>query len=245
MQTIKIKTTQNIDLDYDLAGVGDRMIAVLIDIVIQAGYVLTMFVFTGVLQGAGLTIGTVGFIILYLPVFLYEVLTETFFNGQTPGKKARNIRVINLDGTEPSVGNYIIRWIFRFIEITASMGSIALLTLLINGRGQRLGDMAAGTTVVRTKQGMRLEETIISEIDENYTPTFAEAVNLSDQDIEIVKEVLRSQPEDDTHGIIKIGLIKKSASLIQKKLNINSSMDSRRFLKTIIDDYNYLKGRIG
>lgn len=245
MQTIKIKTTQNIDLDYDLAGVGDRMIALLIDIIIQAGYVLIVFILTGILQGAGIPMGTVGFIILYLPVFLYEALTETLFNGQTPGKKARSIRVIKLDGSEAGLSSFIIRWIFRLIEITASMGSIALLTLLINGRGQRLGDMAAGTTVVRTKRSMRLEETIVSEIDENYTPIFREAVSLTDQDIEIIKEVLRSKPEDDPHGIIKIGLIKKSAFLIQKKLNINSGMDSRRFLKTIIDDYSYLKGRIG
>ena len=96
------------------------MIALIIDVFIQIGYSLGILIITGSLQSFGITVGTVGFVIFYLPVFLYEVLTETFFNGQTFGKKARNIRVIKLDGSEATVGNFIIRWLFRFIEITAS-----------------------------------------------------------------------------------------------------------------------------
>ncbi len=244
METINIQTTQNIDLNYDLAGVGDRLIAALIDMAIQIGYVLASLVIFSFLGEIGFDSSTSILVLLYLPLFVYEVLLESLYNGQTFGKRARNIRVINIDGSESSIGSYIIRWLFRLIEITLTMGSVALITLIISRKGQRLGDMAAGTTVVRIKKRMRLEDTILTNVDEDYSPVFRDSVKLSDKDVETIKEVLMAKPEDDRHGIIKVEFIKKTAAIIKKKLNIDDNMESRTFLNTIIKDYNYLKGRV-
>ncbi|KAA3609923.1 MAG: RDD family protein [Calditrichaeota bacterium] len=244
METINIQTTQNIDLNYDLAGVGDRMIAILIDIAIQGGYLLSALILIGFLDDFGIEASAAVMFILYSPIFFYEVVLESFYNGQTFGKRARNIRVIKLDGSEASMGSFIIRWIFRLIEISATGGSVALITLIISGKGQRLGDMAAGTTVVRIKKRIRLEDTILSQVDEDYKPVFGEAADLSDKDIETLKEVLRAKPEEDRHGIIKMEFIKKTATIIKKKLSIENDMESRLFLNTIIKDYNYYKGRV-
>jgi len=244
METIKIQTTQNIDLNYDLAGVGDRLIASLIDVAIQIGYVFASMILISLLGNIGIEGGPIASSIIFLPLFVYDVVLESFYNGQTFGKRARNIRVIKLDGSEASIGSYLIRWLFRLIEITFSAGSIALMTLIVSGKGQRLGDMAAGTTVVRIKKRMRLEDTILTKIDDDYSPVFREAVSLSDKDIETIKEVLRSKPEDDRHGIIKVEFIRKTAHIIKKKLSIEDAMESRVFLNTIVKDYNFLKGRV-
>jgi uncharacterized RDD family membrane protein YckC len=244
MENIQIQTTQNIALNYELAGVGDRLIAAVIDGAIQVGYIIALALLLSFLADFGIEPGIFVGILFYLPVFLYDVILETFYNGQSFGKKVRNIRVINLDGTEASVGSYIIRWLFRLLEITLSMGSVALITLIISGKGQRLGDMAAGTTVVRLKKRIRLEDTILAETDADYTPVFREATNLSDRDIETIKEVLKAQPEEDRHGIIKTAYIKKTATIIKNKLAIANTMESRTFLNTIIKDYNFLNGRV-
>ncbi len=244
METINIQTTQNINLKYDLAGVGDRLIAAVIDVAIQIGYVLASLILISWLGNLDIESSSALMVLLYLPLFFYEVVLEIFYNGQTFGKRIRNIRVIKLDGSEASIGSYIIRWLFRLIEITLTSGSVALITLIISGKGQRLGDMAAGTTVVRIKKRIRLEDTILTNVDESYSPLFREAINLSNQDIETIKEVLKAKPEEDRHGIIKMEFIKKTATIIKRKLNIDDKMESRLFLNSIIKDYNYLKGRV-
>ena len=244
METIQIQTTQNIELNYDLAGVGDRLIATVIDVAIQIGYALASLILMGMLEIFNTGSSPVFMVLLYLPIFFYDVVLESLYNGQTFGKRVRDIRVIKIDGREASIGSYIIRWLFRLIEITLTGGSIALLTMIINGKGQRLGDMAAGTTVVRIKKHIRLEDTILTNVDENYLPTFQEAVLLSDKNIETIKEVLRAKPEEDRHGIVKMEFVNKTAGIIKKKLNITDNMESQTFLNRIIKDYNYLKGRV-
>ncbi|MBI5474838.1 MAG: RDD family protein [Ignavibacteriae bacterium] len=240
METIAISTTQNIDLEYELAGVGDRVLAALIDITAQAAYLLLMFFFAMIAGVESLWVS----VVIFLPVFLYEVLMESVFNGQTLGKMSRRIRVIQVSGAAPTVGSYLLRWLIRMLEVSASFGSVALLVLLINGKGQRLGDLAAGTTVVRLRRAVGLDETILTSVAENYRPQFLAADRLTERDIEIVKEVLRTNPEAEDTVAIRNRLEEKLQAIIEKKLDIQSNMPATLFLETIVKDYNSLKGRL-
>ncbi len=241
MDTIGISTTQNINIEYQLAGIADRILATLIDVLIQGGYIIALMILGSFLKGFGTQPGVSFLVLAYLPIFLYEVLLETLFNGQTFGKKARHIRVINIDGGQPTVGNYILRWLLRFVDVTLSMGSIAIVTILINGRGQRLGDLAAGTTVVKTNGNQTFDETVFKETGPEYEIIFHQAARLTPQQIEIIKSVLNSNPEEKD---IKIQLAVKLQKILEQNLEIDSAMGPLPFLETILKDYNAIKGRL-
>ena len=88
--------------------------------------------------------------------------------------------------------SYPIRWLFRLLEITLTIGLIAFLTVLINGKGQR-GDIAAKTTVVKLRSKVKLSDTIYADINSDYIPKYASVIELADVDISTVKEALASK----------------------------------------------------
>jgi uncharacterized RDD family membrane protein YckC len=170
MPTIKIQTSQNIELEYELAGIGDRLVAYIIDLLIYAAYGITVFLVAdalGGINGAGWSP-----LLLILPIFFYQLLCEIFLNGQSLGKKAKQIKVISLNGNQPNIGQYLIRWIFRIVDDMIGSGVIAILTIALTDKTQRVGDLLAGTTVVRTNPQSTFQDTLFSETQEDYVPQF-------------------------------------------------------------------------
>ena len=145
MPSVKVRTSQNVLIEYPVSSVGDRIAAHLIDFVIKLAFVIlvayTLFQYTEPDQYL--------LVIIYLPVLFYSFLFELFMNGQTPGKVAMNLKVIRLDGSRPGVLSYFLRWIFRTVEFWFSNGLVAFLFVILTSKGQRLGDLAAGTTVIQ------------------------------------------------------------------------------------------------
>lgn len=244
MQTVKIQTSQNVDIDYEMAGLGDRALAVLLDYLILVGYVIGVFSIMGYADklfrnapeewlGLFLTLA-------YLPVFLYDLLFEIFMNGQSIGKKALKIKVVKLDGSQPTLGSYLLRWILRPVDFALSFGTVAIITFLVTGKGQRVGDIAAGTTVVKIKPPVTLEDTILTEVEENYSPFFAEVKLLNDQDIATVKEVMNAEVQQSKFAN---HLTYKTKTVLESKMGIKSDMLPGHFLEIILKDYNYYKGQ--
>jgi uncharacterized RDD family membrane protein YckC len=239
MNTVAITTTQNVDIEYETANIGDRILAVIVDYLILSGYYLAMGVISYFLTKAGITPGTAFFIIVFaVPVFLYDLLCEIFLNGQSFGKRIRRIKVIKFDGSQPSIGDYVIRWLFRLIDISVLFGAVAMITIAINGKGQRLGDIAAGTTVVRIKKSAGFKDTIFTQIEENYKPRFAEAARLDGETAGVIKEVLNSEKSVKDKKVYNT-LTKKTKKAVEKKLGISSNFNSVKFLTTVLKDYNY------
>lgn len=234
MDRLAINTTQNVNIEYEAAGIGDRAIATIIDMIIILSYLSTAFLIAGDSPSIGLAT------VISLPFVFYFLLSEIILNGQTIGKRARQIKVTRIDGTEPRLGDYVIRWLFRFVEVDVTFGLIALLTLFAKGKGQRLGDMAAGTAVVKVKKQVALSDTLYQEIDENYVVTLLQADQLSHQDVLLAREVLdtikRERGSEHT-----IALADKMKATLERKMNSSSDLPSVSFLQTIIKDYNYLK----
>jgi len=237
MDRVQIQTTQNVALEFEVAGLGDRVLAALIDYFILASYVLGALIVSALINSRAATI------LLLLPYPLYFLLCEVFLDGQSIGKKLRRIKVARLDGTEPTLANYLIRWLFRLVELDMTSGMVGFVTVLVNGKGQRLGDLAAGTTVVRVQPRIQLRDTILTRLEEDYLPTFPETENLTVADVETAKEVLNTLiAEGRSHNAFLLSERMKTA--LERKMNVQSDLPPVDFIRTVVKDYNAMKGRL-
>ena len=243
MQTIEIQTTQNVHIEYPVASVGDRVVAGLIDQLIMVGYLIAMIFFyiwlLNVTEGSSFSYPVAYFVILFLPLFFYHLLCETYLNGQSFGKKIMKMRVVKLDGTQAGIGSYFLRWILAPIDIYFTYGSVGLVTMIVNGKGQRLGDLAAHTTVVKLKAETKLDDTILRATPVNYEVKFPQVSALSDKDISLVKEVLDlNYKKPDI--IVYTRILNKTKEAIEKKIGVSSNLHPFTFLDAVLKDYNYL-----
>ncbi|MFY7899338.1 MAG: RDD family protein, partial [Chitinophagaceae bacterium] len=194
MNTISITTSQNIELEYDLASLGERIAAYLLDFAILILYVILFMTIIG-LSAIASFIDKNMWLALFLsfPVVFYHLLCESFLNGQSFGKRIMKIKVISIKGDEPSLSQFIIRWIFRMVDFTFFSPVLALISIAISKNKQRIGDLVAGTTLVRTVARTQFEDTIFSqEIPENYEFHYPEVIELKDNDMQLVKEILNN-----------------------------------------------------
>jgi len=242
MENIGIETTQNVDFNYRIASLGDRIIAQILDTLIIAGYLIaTIFLWIYLnnnFNNSPFYYPTAIIIILYLPVFLYDFLCEVFLNGQSIGKKIMKTKVVKIDGTQPGIDSYFLRWILKPIDVFFTYGSVGLITMLINGKGQRLGDLAANTTVIKIKAQVKLEDILVPETKETYNVVYPQVSVLSDSDIQIIREVLNHRVETNT--FVYQNLIDKTKERIAMKMGVESDVNGIRFLNTVIKDYTHL-----
>lgn len=236
MSTIRIQTTQNVALDFTPASVGDRILAHLIDWTIFVAwgilFVLAFSGFTSTFDDDNILNIIIFFSCLVLPLMCYDLLFEVFMNGQSIGKKAMGVRVINLDGTQPTLGAYLMRWLFRLID-TGIFGSVvALITVAINGKGQRIGDIAAGTTVVKLKHVVRLDQLRQEAFQDNYQVQFPEVSLLSDNDVSTLRAVLRKTTNHE--------LIEEAAEKVKEVMAVSSNLDDFEFLEKVLKDHTFL-----
>lgn len=239
MARIKLETTQNVMLEFDLAGSGDRIVSGLLDWLFMAAYVFICYLVFFVIMGINtLSISETGWLIIYIllssPIFLYHLLFEIFMNGQSPAKKVMKIKVIKLDGAQPGLGDYMLRWLFRPID-GLFFYMVAIITISVSKKEQRLGDIVAGTTVVKLKKRATLEDTILKVVEHNYKPVFVDVLRFSDKDINTIKEALElyKKNRDPKH----VNLL---ANKVKEILNVDTAaMSSSKILETIIKDYNY------
>jgi uncharacterized RDD family membrane protein YckC len=243
MQTIEIQTAQNVNIEYPVASVGDRVVAAIIDQLIMVGYIIAIiFIYIWLLDltdGSALYFPVAYFVILFLPVFFYHLLCEIYLNGQSFGKKIMKMRVVKLDGRQAGIGSYFLRWILAPIDLYFTYGSVGLVTMLINGKGQRLGDLAANTTVVKLKAEAKLDDTILRVTPVNYDVKFPQVSALTDKDIAIVKAVLDMNYKNPDVMMYE-RMLQKAKEAVERKTGISSTLRPITFLDTVLKDYNYL-----
>ena len=234
---MKIQTTQNVEIDFEVAGLGDRVLAALLDYFLLVCYLIVAEIAKAAVESTAVAV------LLLLPYFFYFLVCEIFFNGQSIGKKARRLKVARLDGVQPTLGNYVLRWLLRFIDIDLTLGMAALLTVFISSKGQRLGDLAAGTTVIKAKPRLSLRDTLFARLDDDYTPTFHQVETLEDSDIVTAKDVLNTlATESKSHTTYLLGT--KMKTVLEQKMGLQSDLPPVVFLRTVIKDYNYVKGKV-
>ena len=240
MAVISITTTQNIELEYDLASLGERIVATIIDLVIFFGY---MFLILIVMDFSSSMLNGWGWlsILLFLPIAFYSLLSEIFFNGQTVGKRVMGIKVISLNGNQASFGQYLTRWLFRLVDLWMFWFVLATIMVAITEKHQRLGDLIAGTTLVKTKPRTALQQTLYTPVaDTNYTANYPEVINLRDSDMQLVKEVLINVQKTG-NTMLALQTMRK----IEAVLNVQSKhAEPVNFLYAILSDYNHLTAKL-
>jgi uncharacterized RDD family membrane protein YckC len=154
---ITIATAEGVEIELQLAGLGSRMIAGAIDFALQLAAVLVVSVVTGVLAadpGGGIAVAVFA-VLAFAILYLYNVLFEVLGGGRTPGKRWNQLRVVRVFGGPVDVPASAVRNLVRLIEGPPLLGVPAMVSILATRRNQRLGDLAAGTLVIRERQRPR------------------------------------------------------------------------------------------
>lgn len=240
MDAVVINTSQNVVIDYVPAGLGNRLLASILDILFKIGCIFTFMIifsmlgiYSGKLNNSASIV--IFFVILVLPYLFYDLLFEIFMHGQTPGKKIMKIKVVKLDGTQPSVGSYLLRWLIRLFEIDVFQGLVAIISIASSKNSQRLGDMAAGTTVILIRPAVTIKDTILQQQKhEEYKIVFNQVALLTDADMQLVKDVRDFFLETGNADALAKLTVK-----IKTKTGIITDMKDGEFLAALLKDYNH------
>lgn len=236
-ENLHIRTSTGVDLEFELAGLGDRILAYLLDTLILVAYSLVV----GIIVLRNVDFSTPGFvfiyILLFLPVLLYHFLCETFLNGQSIGKQARRIQVARLDGKQATIGNYALRSLLRPLEITFVSGSFAIVSIISTRFGQRLGDLAAGTVVVRVKKTEDLRSSLFREVDDEVAIRYPEVSQLNNAEAETIGLIL-TELQKSRNAISVMRIAHDARMRLCERFSIESNEEDTAFLSRLLDDYN-------
>ncbi|MFM6984172.1 MAG: RDD family protein [Chitinophagaceae bacterium] len=241
MKSIEITTPQNVQIDYQLAGLGQRIFAYAIDFVIIVLVYAAVYIWFFVQNTSD---NDLKYLLFQLFAFLwlgfYSLFSELIGNGQSIGKLAMGIRVIKLNGEEMQFYDYFSRWSMRIIDIYFSIGSIAMLLIASSRNAQRIGDIIAGTTIIRKNNsyGFKLNDILKLNLKDkdNYEFEYPLAVNLEENDVILIKQLLSRYRtfRNAAHKQAMDELILKLVDVLQLK---QIPGDKETFLTKVITEY--------
>lgn len=268
MPFLHIQTNQNVSLELNVAGLGERMVAYTLDMLLILGYMYLVNVVFGQselirnlfsAQQAGPYV--LNLLFLSVPYWFYDLLFEVFNKGRTPGKMLMKMQVTSMTGEPASMNAYLIRWLFRPIDIYGHLivvvllqgmipysvyvgllgsllfvpGIVGVVTIVRTKTGQRLGDLLAGTVLTKIKRTVSMKDTILLKTDQNYQVVYKNALKLSDRDVRLIKETLEyySSSKDKKY-------VQQLAQKAKDFLGIETDQKPIQFLRTLMKDYNHL-----
>lgn len=233
-----IITSQYVQIDQTPASIGERILARTIDIILIIIYIFAVFTVIGTVEVGTRLLGDDGinifFIILSLPVFFYSLLWEVFNQGQSPGKKILGIRVVMKDGTTPGLNAYLLRWLLLLVDLHI-MQFIGIISIAITKNNQRIGDLAAGTLVIKEKNFRKINVTLdeFRHLSTDYRPVFPQAENLSLEQVNLINQTLFRYDADRPQRIHELG------TKVREFLHINPPVNDEALLQTLTRDYQY------
>ncbi len=250
MSVARLDTGFNVTVEFAIAPFHKRAIARIIDWAVVLLYIYFVNLLLSSIVGRNWTsMHPVLYVIIeWIPMALYSLIMEISMNGQSIGKKAMAIKVITLEGGQPTLSQYLIRWIFRTVDFFWWAVFInpfliffvfaGLICVIVTPYSQRIGDLVAGTILIDLKARTSWQDTIFTAIEENYKPTFPQVMKLSDRDINTIKQIINSVKRSND-----ISYAASVAAKIQHALDIQTEMHSLEFLETLMKDYNYYTSR--
>ena len=193
---LTIETPEQIPLEFPLAGIGSRFLAIALDTLIQAlGFLMIVFVAEILLPTAARFTPralTWAAAILFLCVFVlysgYYALFEVFWNGQTPGKRLVRLRVIGDSGRPITVYEAVVRNLLRIIDQLPGLYVVGIISVFLTARNKRLGDIVAGTVVVHEK-AMQEMQPDFGAAAASTTPS--SGLQISAEELELIERFLQ------------------------------------------------------
>jgi uncharacterized RDD family membrane protein YckC len=154
---LSIETPEQIALEFPLAGVGSRFLALAVDVLLQMALGLMLLLAVGgtvsLLRptGGAAWFGAIVIIGVFVIFYGYFMIFEALWNGQTPGKRLVGLRVLSVTGRPVHAGEAILRNLLRVVDSLPGVYAVGIVSVMVSARSQRLGDLAAGTVVVHEK----------------------------------------------------------------------------------------------
>jgi len=267
MAHLKVHTAQNVLLEYAVGNIGQRLLAAFLDLVFCGIYIwVSLWVFKGLFNSNLMDDpGLLFWLVVMLPITIYLPIIEFLWNGKTLGKAILKLQVIRTDGSAPSMGDIVLRWLVRTVDVKLGflliffvpmsptkeieetfriwamilfivpLPIVGIISMATSKMGQRLGDRLANTAVIQSKRLFSLEDTLLKATEENYEPRYLNVLKLSDKDIYIIKTTVEEAEKNHNYKIV--------ATLANKARDILEIKDNERpfvFLKTLLKDYNHL-----
>jgi uncharacterized RDD family membrane protein YckC len=160
-----IRTSENVTFEFELAGVASRCLAWLVDVAVMSA--LMLLISFGV-AATGILLGDIAVAIRFVVVFLiqwgYGVFLEWGWSGQTVGKYLMGLRVVRDAGTRITFLQAVVRNLVRIVDLIPFAYLVGGVSAVIDRHGRRLGDIAAGTVVIRERRSPR-PTTVVAEVD--------------------------------------------------------------------------------
>jgi len=181
--TINVRTSDNVTLGYSIAGLGSRLVAQILDNLLAVPLTLIAIllyggvanVFVTSTEGAGFAAAGAGFFAAFV-YFGYFLVAEAVTGGKTPGKGAMGLRVIRLDGSAADFGALAVRNVIRIVDVAVVL--IGIVVMFFQPQTRRLGDLGAGTIVVRDRAMVTLAAAVASRAADEWRITSASNVRL-------------------------------------------------------------------
>lgn len=216
-RTLDVRTPESIAFSYELAGIGSRFLAVAIDLLLQIGLLIALVWGVSLIDthGAAKIAGTHGatskflvnvlagivIFVVFMIFFGYFIIFEAAWNGQTPGKRALGLRVVRDGGYPIDFTASLVRNLIRVGEMMFGFYAIAAISALMSSENKRLGDLAAGTIVVREAR-MQSPASMLREIREE--PVYAATAYVSGEERALVKRFLERRDTLDPQRRVEL-----------------------------------------
>jgi len=195
-----IITPEAVVLDVETAGVASRMLAGLLDLLIEAGFMLLVLMLLGISHVVDSSTGfrTASAILLAVVVMVYPVVLETLWRGRTPGKRALGLRAVTIEGAPIRFRHAVLRMMGGIVDrLLPPIGVTGSLMVLATRRHQRVGDLLAGTMVIRDPDRTPLPQAVWFPVPQGLDQ-FAATIDptaLTDQQYTVIRSFLMRNRE--------------------------------------------------
>lgn len=235
-----IINSQFVSIEQTPAGLGYRVIATITDYLVLLFYYMIISILLQMLNSLANSnsYDVLMFLFYLLPIF-YQPICEQFFHGATLGKMVAHTRVVMLNGDSVSFSASALRWLLGLIDF--GFFNVGLAVMTFNKRNQRLGDLAAGTIVIREDKHNRKFDSLrqFTSLSDDYQPTYPFAADFTWGQISFINQTAM--------GLYRLNVTanqRKNIVTLANKIAGDHNItlkpnDCNTFLRTLVNDYNY------
>lgn len=237
MRTLEIVTSQNVAIDYNLANIGERGVAFIMDVIFIGVIIFILSIVESFIVPYQY-MNVVNYSTSFIVISFYTLLSEILMNGQSWGKKLTGLKVVKINGTEARLSDYLIRWAFRSVDIYLTLTTLGIIMINSTVKSQRLGDMLANTAVVKIKPERRVTLANIESLKNKTTHIvqYKEVMHMNEKEMLVLKSALDQARQNPNRAHAEA--LEMLSAIMQERLHIhNHEKTDREFLQKLINDY--------